>query len=425
MQAQSFRPSPLDPRPAHHDLPETRVLERPNEEITALIQRHQGENPCLKHTNRVRPAGPTSGGLVDRLPAPGDSLAEHLSHQLRLRSHPPRVLALADWIVWNLDPHGYLRDDLSELAEMAGAERVDIERALAVVQSLDPTGVGARSLQECLLLQLQVGADSDAVAIELVKTHLTALSEGRCDDLARRLGQSRQRILQALAAIRRLEPRPGRAFGDAVAQTVSPDVAIEKSGEGYRVVMRDDDVPHVGVSRQRWAEAAAAEGDARRYLANQIHAAGRLLTALERRRETVRGVVESIVRRQPDFLEHGPDRLRPLSLREVAVDVGVHESTVSRAVAHSYVDTPHGVSPLRSFFTGRLPADPGGLVSSLAARRHIRDAVDAEDPRHPLADGQIARALETAGICIARRTVVKYRDLLGIASAPQRRYTSA
>jgi RNA polymerase sigma-54 factor len=289
------------------------------------------------------------------------------------------------------------------------------------VQSLDPIGVGARSLQECLLLQLRAQADPDPVAIRLVEAYLPGLSEKRFDDLARKLEQSPERIMQALADIRRLEPRPGRAFGNAPTPTVRPDVAIEKLGDDYCVVMHDDDVPHVRVSSQRWAEPGLAESAARANLPDQLHAAGRVLTALERRRQTVRGVVQSIVRRQRGFLEHGPDHLRPLSLREVADDISVHESTVSRTAAHRYVDTPHGVFPLRSFFTNRLPGDPAGVVSSLAARQRIRETVEAEDPSCPLADGQIARMLETVGIRIARRTVVKYRELLGIARAPLRR----
>jgi RNA polymerase sigma-54 factor len=263
------------------------------------------------------------------------------------------------------------------------------------------------------------------VAILLVDHYLKALSEKRYDDLARVLCQPSDRVMQALAAIRRLEPRPGRPFAGAPAQTVRPEVGIERAGEGYRVVLRDDELPPVRVSRQRWAEASAETGEARGYLANQLHVASCLITALERRRETMRGVVQSIVRRQPDFLEHGPGRLRPLSFRQVAGDVGVHDSTVSRAVAHRYVDTPHGVFPLRSFFTNRLPGDPAGVVSPIAARHRIREIVDAEDPTYPLADGKIAHALATTGIRIARRTVVKYRDILGIAPATVRKTVAA
>ena len=353
---------------------------------------------------------------VDRLPAPEDSLAEHLSRQLCMGTRDPRTVDLANWIIWNLDGEGYLREDLAGLAATTGAPVAELERALAVVQSLDPVGVGARSLRECLLLQMQAEPDPDPVAIELIDRHLKALSERRYEDLARALGEPSERIVAALASIRRLEPRPGRPFAGAPAQTVRPEVAIERAGDTYCVVLKDEDLPRVGLARRHWAEAAEARGDS----ASALAASG-LITALERRRETVRGVVESIVRRQPDFLEHGPGRLRPLSFREVAGDVGVHESTVSRAVAHRYVDTPHGVLPLRSFFTNRLPGDPDGTVSPAAARQRIRELIEAEDPTTPLADGKIAHALATVGIRIARRTVVKYRDMLGIAPAPLRR----
>ena len=193
----------------------------------------------------------------------------------------------------------------------------------------------------------------------------------------------------------------------------------------YDALVIPHDVARVRVTQQGWAEAAAEKGETRRYLGQRLRAASWLVTAVERRRHTVRGVVQSIVRRQPGFLEHGPARLRPLSLRQVAADVGVHESTVSRAVAHRYVDTPHGVFALRSFFSNRLPGDPAGIVSSLAARRRMREIVAAEDPACPLADGEIAGVLAAAGVRIARRTVVKYRDLLGIAPAPTRRSLTA
>jgi RNA polymerase sigma-54 factor len=415
----------LDSRPPFRGVPASDVLEQSPEEVAALVHRYQDETLCIKRTTRIRRVGPVATAQVDLLPAPRASLTEHLSRQLCMGRHDARMLDLAGWIIWNLDPDGYLREDLCRLASMAGAGVTELEQALVLVQSLDPTGAGARSLEECLLLQLRAQVDPDPLAIRLVDGNLKALAERHYDDLARALGQSTDRIMQALAAIRRLEPRPGRPFGDAPAQTVRPEAVIEKVGDDYRVVLHGDDVPRVRVSQQRWAEAVAEKGETRAYLAQDLQAATWLVSALERRRHTVRGVVESIVRRQPDFLEHGPAHLRPLSLQRVATDIGVHESTVSRSIAHRYVDTPHGVFPLRSFFTNRLPGDPAGVVSPLAARHRIREIVAAEDPACPLADGKIAGALAAAGIRIARRTVVKYRDLLGIAPAPIRRSLTA
>jgi RNA polymerase sigma-54 factor len=399
----------------------SKALAPADEELAALVQQYHDEHPRMSPVARVRRTGPVVTAVVDHLPAPSASLAEHLCHQLRLRTRTARAQDLAQWIIWNLDADGYLRENLGPFAAMAGATVSEIEDALAIVQSLEPTGVGARSLGECLLLQLRAQADPDPVAIQLVSGHLKALAEKRHDEIAQRLQVPVERIAQALAAIRRLEPRPGRPFGDAPAQTVDPEVSIVKAGDAYRVDLRDDAMPDIRVSRRQWMEAATESGDTRSYLAHRLKVAGWLISSLERRRHTLRAVVESIVRRQPDFLAHGASRLRPLALREVAGDVGVHESTVSRAVAHRYVDTPHGVFPLRFFFTNRLPADPAGVVSSQAARQRIREIVDGEDPTRPLADGVIAGALAATGIRIARRTVVKYRDLLGIAAAPLRR----
>jgi RNA polymerase sigma-54 factor len=362
---------------------------------------------------------------VERLPAPGNSLAEHLSLQLGTGRHSTRMLVLARWIIWNLDSDGYLRDDLSELSAGPRASVAELEQALALVQSLVPVGVGARSLRECLLLQILAQDDPDPLAVELIERHLKALADKRYDDLAYALGQPQDRIMRAVAAIRRLEPRPGRPFGEPYAQTVRPEVTIEKSADGYRVVLHDDDVPRIQVSPQHWAAAAAETGDSRRYLAHRLGAASRLISALAGYQQTLEAIVRSIIRWQPDFLEHGPARLRPLSLRQVATDVGVHVSTISRAVAHRYVDTPHGVFPLRSFFTNRLPGDPAGMVSPVAARQRIREMIEEEDSTRPLADSQIAIALAAAGIHIARRTVVKYRESLRIAAAPVRRFVSA
>jgi RNA polymerase sigma-54 factor len=328
--------------------------------------------------------------------------------------------AMADWIVWNLDPDGYLRESLSGLAETAGVPLADLTQALTIVQSLDPDGVGARSLSECLLLQLRAQENPDPVAMELVERHIEAVAEKRYDALARTLGQPLARIVRAVERIRRLEPRPGRAFDNAPPQTVRPEVVIVKAGSGYCVRSYADEVPCDGTNERQGA-GDSGQPDPQGHLAHQVHTAGRVVTALERGRLTLRSIAQSIVRHQVDFLRHGLAHLRPLSLRQVAADLGVHVSTVSRAVAHRYVDTPHGVLPLRAFFTGRLPADATGLVSPVAAREVIRELIEQEDPAAPLPDGKIARALAAGGIRIARRTVVKYRDILGIASAPMRK----
>jgi len=412
--------------PGHDHRPTRDALEDAGRELTALIQRSRQENPCVRMPTRIRRSGPVTTQLIDRLPAPEDSLAVHLDRQIGLMHLSERRHTLVSWLIWNLDSDGYFRQELPSLATVAGVAVGDLEQALDVVQALEPTGVGARSLRECLKLQLRAQPEPDPVALELVDRHLKALAEKRYDDLARALGQPLARILQALATIRRLEPRPGRPFGGAPAQTIWPEVVIEKAGDDYRVVLRDDEeIPEVSVNRCGWAAAAAASGEARAELVRHLRAASWMISAVERRRHTVRGVVESIVRRQRDFLEHGTSRLRPLSFREVAAEVGVHESTVSRAVAHRYAATPQGVFPLRAFFTQRLPGDPDGAASPAAVRERISAIVAAEHPARPLPDHEIVVALADAGIRVARRTVVKYRELLGIAAAHVRRSLAA
>ena len=391
----------------------------------AIGHRPQPGYSADRRSTRVRRHGFLVGTDVGRLPADPDSLAHHLTVQLRQRRDTPRILHLAEWIVWNLETDGYLREELCRLGRMVSATVAEMQTALATVQCLEPTGVGARSLRECLLLQLHAQSDPDPVAVQIVDNHLRLVGHKRYDEVAQALHQPLERIMQAMAAIRRLEPRPGRGFGDVPAQTVRPEAAIIKVMNTYRVVLSDESLPPLRVSSHRWAEAAAEHGEARAYLAQRIQRASSLITAIDRRQTTVRSVVLSIVDHQPDFLEQGPAGLRPLLLRDVAKKVGVHETTVSRTVAHRYVDTPHGVFPLRFFFTNRLPADPAGVVSSVAVRQRIRELVESEDPVHTLSDADIAHALAASGIRIARRTVVKYRDQLGIGRALARRSLSA
>jgi RNA polymerase sigma-54 factor len=378
----------------------------------------------MRSTSSVRRPVSIENHTVEHLPAAEPSLAEHLCRQLRLTTRDARTLDQAEWIVWNLAPDGYLREDLGELARSIGVTTADLERALTVVQSLDPIGVGARSLRECLLLQLRAQDRPDAIAIQLVDHHLKAVSEKRYADLARACGVPLLRIADAVAAVRRLEPRPGRPFG-APAQTIRPEAVIEKVGDDYRVMLANEDRPRVAVSRRAWATAAREKGDTRTYLAHRLRLSGRLVTAAEHRRETLAGVVACIVRYQREFLDHGPSHLRTLSLRQVARDIGVHDSTVSRAVSHRYVATPRGIFPLRFFFSNGIPGDPAGLVSGSAIRERIRDLVRGEDRACPLSDERIAHELATAGTRIARRTVVKYRALLGIAPSALRKSMSA
>jgi len=392
------------------------VLERSSEELASLIEQHLMDNPCLRVPRRAR-AAVDARALVERLAAPPDSLPEHLLAQLRLRGVNTRERALAAWLIGNLERDGYLREPLDDLAARVGATLAELERALGLVQSLEPVGVGARSLAECLLLQLQAQASGDAVAIQIVRGHLKLLATGREVEMAARLDVSMERVRAAIQAIRRLEPRPGRPFGAAApAQAVRPELTIARLADGYAVVVpEDDELPSLRGDR------AAGAGPPGEPLAKEWRRASCLIDALAQRRRTLRLVGEAIVARQRPFLDEGPAHLRPLALAEVAEATGLHPSTVSRAVANRYVDTPHGILPLRRLFATALPRDTERELSPARVQERIRALVAAEDPRAPRTDGELTGALADEGILLARRTVAKYREALGIAPAWRRR----
>ena len=410
----------LEQHASYRQLLASDVLERSSEELTSLIEQHRMDNPSLRVPRHARGAV-DARALVERLAAPPDSLPEHLLGQLRLRVSDARERALAAWLIGNLERDGYLREPLDELAARVDASLAELERALALVQSLEPVGVGARSLAECLLLQLQSEAPSDAVAIQIARSHLKLLAAGREAELAARLDVSLERVRAAIRAIRRLEPRPGRPFGAAAAApVVRPELAIVRADDGYAVVVPEDeelpslrgdgprgagphDEPLVHQWRWQWRRASC------------------LIDALAQRRRTLRLVGEAIVARQHAFLDEGPAHLRPLALAEVAAATGLHPSTVSRAVANRYVDTPHGILPLRRLFATALPRDPERELSPARVQERIRALVRAEDPGLPRTDGELTSALADEGILIARRTVAKYREALGIAPSWRRR----
>src|SRR5262245_55088116 len=363
---------------------------------TASVSVHRAQSP-LRSVTRIRQTATGGPDAVERLVAPGASLADHLSRQVAVTGRSRRELALIHWIVGNLDLDGYLRADLADLGTVVGASLPEVEAALAAVQTLDPIGVGARSVRECLLLQLRAELHPDPLAVRLVDGHLKAVAERRYGELAHILGETRERIMTAVAKIRRLEPRPGRPFGILEIPMIQPDAVIEKDGRSFRVLLRED-LTGTYASPAPWRHARADQGGAPGSSSRGPHqgvAWG--LTALERRRRTLRALVESIVMRQPGFLAHGPGGLRPLRLRQVAADVGVHDSTISRAVAHRYVSTPHGIFPVRHFFAGRLPRDSSGTISQRAARQRLREIIETEDASSPLTDGGIARALADIG----------------------------
>lgn len=357
---------------------------------------------------------------MENFPGAAPSLAEHLLEQLRHVARDADVLLNGETIIWSLDENGYLRTPLADIAALAESSLPAVERALALVQGFDPSGVAARDLRECLLLQLRADPAADPITMEIVANHCEALGNRRYEHLARLLGVPLPGVLAAAEKIRRLDPKPGRPFGAADVRLVEPEVTVTKVHGEFVITLNDRGLPVLGVARGYRGLPERLSAEERRYVSERRQAARWFVEAVERRRQTLRRVVEAVVRFQRDFFERGPEGLRPLVLRQVAEENSMHESTVSRATSAKYADTPHGVFPLRHFFASGVPTAAGGLVATAAVKACLRTLVEAEDGRHPLSDQALASALRHRGFPLARRTVAKYRGELAIPPCHQR-----
>lgn len=366
------------------------------------------------------------GDASERI-AQSETLRDHLSWQLNLTHLTPRELAIGETLVDAIDDDGYLREPLAAIAEALAPEldcdEAEIDAVLRKVQGLDPTGVGARDLGECLLLQLDVlpaGTPGLQLARRAVAGHIERIAKLGAAGLADALGCGPDEAATALQLIRSLDPRPGSSIGGVPHDTyVVPDCSIARHNGIWKVALagsRHSLTIHRGYEQMLQHAAGADAG----YLRGRLQEARWLLKNLEARGETLLKVVNCLVREQSGFLEFGDKALRPLTLREVAAQIGMHESTVSRAVARKHVHTPRGTIPLRAFFASGIDTGGGGEASSVAIQDMIRRLVEAEDPRKPLSDARLAERLKDSGVPVARRTVAKYREALNIPSSHER-----
>ncbi len=364
---------------------------------------------------------------VEAIAAAPPSLSEHLSLQLGMLDLDDRALEkAARTVIDALDLDGYLRVSLEDLAATAGLNVLDIRRGLSVVQAMDPPGVAARDLRECLLLQLETRRPRPDLAITLVADHLEDVAAARYRHLGQVSGQSMEAVQGALDTIRELNPRPGGAFGGGPeTRYIVPDVVVERVGGGYVVILNDAAAPRLGINSYYRGLVTRPEGlqpEAVAFLGERLRSALWLLRCVEQRRSTVWRVVECIVGRQKGFLDHGVRHLRPMTLKDVAGEIGVHESTVSRAVANKYVQTPQGAFELRFFFTSGVASAAGeNTVSSASVKQVIKELIEAEDPFAPHSDQKLVELLRRRGATLSRRTVTKYRRELGVPSSAQRR----
>jgi RNA polymerase sigma-54 factor len=353
-------------------------------------------------------------------------LSDHLTWQLGGSVCSEVVRAIAEIIIGNLDENGYLMEPVAEIAQEGSFSLEDTEEALAVVQEMDPPGVAARDLKECLLIQLRMLAPLDTLARQIVSDHLPLLQSNQLQQISRALDRPVEHVKRAVDVIKRLDPRPGLRYNQAEARLVVPDVKFVKEEGEWRVLMDDEGAPQLRLSPmyRRMLQRDAADREVRTYVKERFAAAAQFLKNIEQRRRTIQEVCKVIVRRQADFLEYGPDHLRPMMIKEVAEEVGVHPSTVSRAVANKYTHTPRGVLELRSFFSESVNGPEGQDVSLLSLKRRVKKMIEDEDVAHPLTDDEIAKQLIVTGIRVTRRTVAKYREDMNIPSSHQRRVKS-
>jgi RNA polymerase sigma-54 factor len=352
-------------------------------------------------------------------------LPDHLMWQLRLSDLSDAEKEVGAMIVGSLDKDGYLSLHADEIAFLADTwpDISIVERVLARIQEFDPPGVAARGLSECLLIQLrQLGLPEDSLPARIVRDYLPMLESRRFDRLARELQAPIEQIAEATKVISVLEPKPGRDFSDQDTRYVTPDVFVHKVGDEYVVTLNEEGLPRLRVSsfyRRMLGQNGSPE--ARGYIQEKMRAAAWLIKSIHQRQRTLYMVTSSIVKFQRDFLETGVSQLRPLVLKDVANDIGMHESTVSRATAGKYVHTPQGTFELKYFFTSSLRGGHGAEVSAESVKEKIREIIAKEDTRKPFSDQYIAELLSKEQIDIARRTVAKYRELMGILPSSKRK----
>jgi RNA polymerase sigma-54 factor len=351
------------------------------------------------------------------------SLADHLLWQLRMVNCTPFEERAARALIHNLDHRGYLTAAFESIAEQAQVDLDAVEGAQEIIQGFDPLGCGSRSLQECLLVQARVMAPEDPYLPRILLGHLDNIEKRNYQGIARDLGIEVEDAVEYHRMIQKMEPTPGRQFVDTSSQYITPDIYVFKMGDEWVIVQNEDGLPKLRVSpyyEQMLRNRSSSKQD-REYIKTKLQSAAFLIQSIHKRQRTIYKVVKSILEKQSDFFEYGIDHLRPLVLRDVAEDIGVHESTVSRATTNKYLQCPQGIFELKFFFNAGISRVGGDDVASEMVKNRIKQLVGKENTQNPLSDQALVDLLHTEGLKVARRTVAKYRDELGILPSSRRR----
>jgi len=409
------------------DVPQTSA------ETTAEVETIRAEDSWQERSaERIQDGGWNGEGrpMNDFADESGQTLREHLLWQLEMEHFSPRQVVIGEAIVDSINDDGYLTIDIEEISASLDAESgvstEEIEETLDKVQRLDPVGVGARSISECIILQLRQLDDATpglTLAIELAANQLSLIASQSFGELRRDLRTSEEELHDALALVKSCNPKPGLAVSPAATEYVIPDVFVRKVDDRWQVEISPTGIPRLSVNQQ-YARLLRGSGD-HAVLRSQLQEARWLIRSLEIRNETLMKVATCIVSRQTEFLEHGDEAMKPMVLRDVAEEIGMHESTISRVTTNKYMHTPRGVLEFKYFFSSHLSSASGEDQSSTSVRAKIRKLIGAENPAKPLSDSKIASLLDEEGISVARRTVAKYREAMNIASSSERRQRSA
>ena len=362
--------------------------------------------------------------FYERVPVTRESLGDHLIEQLRLLSLEEEDLALGEYLIGSIDENGYLQTTVEEVAETFGVAPDKVEDILAAIQKFEPAGVGARNLQECLWIQLVQRKQESTLAGRIVQEQFDNLLARRFGEIARNLKCTVEDVQAAGDLISTLDPRPGQEIAAEETKYVVPDLIVERVGEDFVVSLNDRNVPRLRISaayQQMLRNKTAGQDETRKFISDKLNSAKWLIQTIEQRRKTMIKVMRRIVEEQKEFFERGVEGLRPLTLQQIANQIGMHESTVSRVTTNKYVQTPRGVFELKYFFSSGLATEEGDDVSAKVAKDKILTLINNEDKREPLSDQRVAEILHEQGLRIARRTVAKYREALRLLPARARR----
>ncbi len=353
-----------------------------------------------------------------------ESLNEHLIWQLAMSFPAEYEQELGSLIIGNLNKDGYLDVPLEDLVLTSGASPEQVQDALELVQSFDPVGVAARDLGECLLIQAhRLGIDTPLITA-IIENHMNHLENKNYKAISRALKVKFDEVVAAVNVIRSLEPRPGREFSDETPQYIVPDIYVYKVDNDFVIMLNDDGMPKLRVNalyKKSLSQKEKLPGDAENYIQEKMRSAAWLIKSIHQRQKTIYKVMESILRYQRDFFERGIAHLKPMVLRDVAQDIEMHESTISRVTTNKYAYTPQGIFELKYFFNSSIRKSHGGEIASASVQQKIKDIIANENPRKPYSDDKIAKLLKEANIKIARRTVAKYREILGVLPSNKRK----